>query len=650
MALSARQRIARTLAKSIAPRKPSLVHEWADENRILSGKGSAEPGRWRTSRNPPLQEPMDAMSARSGVHEVVLKWPVQFGKTEIALNVIGCYIDRTPCPIMVALPGDPSREKWVSQKFNPMLESCDAVQRALKSTSSRDSANQRYFKDFAGGLIYIEHAGSPQRLKSNSVRLLIVDELDEFAANTPAGDDPVQMLDERTSAFPATYKRLYISSPSIKGVSRIDKKWEESDQRSLHVPCPHCGELQVLEWEGLQWTPDAKHCWFACKHNGCMIEEHHKTQMIRWGRWIPANPDSAIRGYTINCLYYQIGLGPRWLDLVHEWLRAQGDPAKLKTFINSRLAQSWEDPAMRRVKHNIIRDRAERYPLRVAPAQVLAVTAGSDTQDNRLAGQILGWGRGMACWTLDYVEFPGDPADDAVWLSMIEWLNKPIEHELGGLIRVEACAFDMGGHRTEAVKAFVRKGLVRRPMAIFGAVPNNAPVLGKSKLADINWRGQLDKRGVHIWQVGTVAAKHHLYSLLSTDADRPADLRRVHFSDQLDPEFFQGVTAEVYDPKTNRFVKKYTRNEPLDTWVYGYAAAHHPELRLHRLSKADWDARERQLAVKAEVNGPVPAVLIPNTNAAPAPLSQKQAAQRTAAAGPTEAPNPFASDSWRGRW
>lgn len=588
-------RIARVIAKAIAPRKRLIVSEWADEHRILSGKGSAEPGRWRTSRNPPLQEPMDAMSARSGVHEVVLRWPVQFGKTEIALNVVGYYMDHAPCPIMVALPGDASREKWVSQKFAPMLETCEAIQRVLRSTASRDSANQRYFKDFSGGLIYIEHAGSPQRLKSNSVRLLVVDELDEFAANTIAGDDPVQMLDERTSAFPATYKRLYISSPSIKGVSRIDKKWDESDQRRFHVPCPHCGELQALEWSGLQWTPDGKQCWYACSVNGCMIEEHHKTQMIRWGRWIAENPDSAIRGYTINCLYYQIGLGPRWIDLVHEWRKAQGDPAKLKTFVNSRLAESWEDPAMRQVKHNIIRDRAEPYRLRQAPAQVLAVTAGCDTQDDRIPVHIIGWGRGMTCWTLDYVELPGDPADDAVWLSVVDLLNRPIEHALGGTLRVEAAAFDIAGHRTEAVKAFVRRNMVRRPMAIFGAVQNNAPILGKPKLVDINWRGQLDKRGVHIWQVGTVNAKHHLYSLLGTDAEKPVDLRKVHFSDDLAPEFFQGITSEVYDPKKNRFDKRYTRNEPLDTWVYAYAAAHHSELRLHRLSKADWDERERRL-------------------------------------------------------
>lgn len=623
-----RARIFRTIARHIAPRKRLSVSEHADEHRFLTTKGSSEPGRWVTERNPPLREPMDALSVHSGVHDVVLMFPVQMGKTEVALNAINYRMVHAPCPIMVVLPGEPSMKGWIQQKFNTMVESCSTLREVMRSQASRDSANQRDFKDYAGGQLFIEHAGSTQRLKSKSVEFMVVDELDEFPAETLKGDDPVDMLDDRTSGFPSTYKRLYISSPGTKGVSRIEQKWLESDQRYYEVPCPHCGEFQALDWSGLGWTPDLKHCWYTCQHNGCLIDEHHKTDMIRRGRWIATEPDARTRGYTINGLYYQIGLGPRWSDLVRMWLAAQDNPAKLKTFTNSRLALPYEDPAMRAVKHNLIRDRAEAYPLRLAPAEVLAVTAGCDTQDDRIPVQIIGWGRGMKCWVLDYIEFPGDPAEDATWIPVTELLNKPIEHALGGTIRVEAAAFDMGGHRTEAVKNYVRSQQVMRPMCIFGATRNNAPVLGKPTLGDINWKGKSDKRGIKLWQIGTVAAKHHLYALLSTDADRERELRMVHISDQLEPEYFQGLTAEVYDPKKNRFEVKYKRNEPLDTWVYAYAATHHPELRLARQSKRDWDEREKRLTAKA-----APAVAV-----APPPPPK-----------PEPRPNPFASSDWSSR-
>lgn len=605
--MHAAELIGQAIAKALAPRRPLTVSAWADANRILSSKGSAEPGKWRTSRNPPTREPMDALSARSRVSDVALMWPIQFAKTEVAINLVGYVMDHHPGPVMVCLPGEVSMNKWVAQKLNPMIDETPGVRAALSSTSSRDSANQRTFKDFAGGQLYLEHAGSPSRLKSTTVRTLVVDELDEFAANLSSGDDPVAMLNGRTSAFPTTFKRLYISTPQIRGQSRIERLWEQSDQRRYFVACPECDHKQPLEWSGLHWSADLKQVWYGCRECGSCIEEHHKSRMIADADrrnlageagigWVPSNPGSPMRGYHINCLYYPIGLGPRWHTLAAMWIEAQKDPATLKTFINDRLAEPWEDPAMRNVKHNIVADRALPYRLRTAPMGVLAITAGVDTQDDRLEVQIVGWGRGMASWTLDYVRLPGDPANDDVWLALIDLLNKPIEHESGVLMRIDGGALDLGGHRTEAGKAFIRAKKLRRFIGIFGAVPNNAPVLSKGKLQDVNWRGQLDKRGVTIYHVGTVGIKHMLYSRLSTDADKITGERLVNFSEDLPPEYFAGLVSESYNPSKNRFDKRGgVRNEPLDTWVYAYAATHHPELRLHRHTKADWDARESRI-------------------------------------------------------
>lgn len=579
----------RAFARAVSPRKALTVSQWADAERRLSAKGSAEAGQWRTDRNPPLREPMDCMSARSRVREIALMFPVQLGKTEVAINALGYCMDHDPGPIMVCLPGEVSMNKWVAQKLNPAIEETPAMKRALSSVASRDSSNTRTFKDFAGGQLYVEHAGSPARLKSTTVRTLLVDEVDEFANNLQGGDDPVDMLNARTSAFPATYKRLYISTPQIKGISRIEQLWEKSDQRRYHVPCPHCGHMQHLQWAGLKWANDFTSAWYVCQECGTHIDERHKTKMIASGQWVPERPEARTRGYHLNCLYYQFGLGPRWAELAEMWIAAQNDPAKLKTFVNDRLAEPWEDRAMRAVKHNAIADRAEPYALRTAPHGVLAITAGVDTQDNRLAVQIVGWGVGMSFWVLDYVELPGDPADGAVWAALTELLNAPIQHASGATMRIDAVAIDQGGHRTENVKDYVRQRRVRRPLSIFGATANNAPVLNKGKLADVDVRGQVDKRGVLIHQVGTVAAKHWLFGRLSTDAEKTSDQRLTHFSEDLDPSYFAGLVSETYDPRKNRFEKRRgARNEPLDTWVYAFVAAHHAELRLHRYTQANW--------------------------------------------------------------
>jgi len=492
-----------------------------------------------------------------------------------------------------------------------MLEETESVKNTLTSIKSREAANTRTFKDYLGGQLYLEHAGSPSRLKSTSVRTLIVDELDEFAANMTSGDDPVDMLLGRTSAFPSTYKRLFISTPQIKGVSRTESMYEKSDKRRFYLRCPHCRYEQHLEWAGLQWGAEGKNPRYVCKDCGTLGTEIEWKNQIISGRWIAENPTAKMRGYHINGLYYQIGLGPRWEELVSLWLEAQNDQPRLKTFINDRLAEAWEDPVMRAVKFNIIADRAEPYKIRLAPRGVCAITAGVDTQDNRLAVHIVGWGKGLTAWSLDYIELMGDPADDAVWVSLTELLNKPIELETGGSLRVMATAIDAGGHRTEAVKNYVRIGMIRRPMVIFGAVPNNAPVLSRAKAQDVNWRGRLDRRGVHIQHVGTVAIKHLFYGRLSTDGDKERDQRQLHFSDEFDTSFFAGLTSETFDPRKNRFInRRGARNEPLDCWVYAYAAAHHQELRLQHYTNKKWDEllhkqEQQEKAVTAMV--PVPA-------------------------------------------
>lgn len=619
----ARPRLFNRLAHGLRPRERISVSQWADANRIVSRKQGPEAGPWRTDRNPLLREPMDALG-RPG--DVVLMFPIQLGKTEVLLNDIGHTMDRDPCPVMVCLPGEVSLNKWVAQKLQPMLDETPAVRRSLTSVASREASNTRTFKDFAGGQLYIEHAGSPSRLKSSTVRKLRVDELDEFAANLSGGDDPVEMLNGRTSAYPGQASRAYVSTPQLRSTSRIFWLWEQSDQRRYHVPCPHCGEMQPLLWGSqgvpgsLQWSSvvpagQVRRVWYVCRECGAEIDEYSKPAMFAAGAWVPGRPGAAIRGYTANCLYYPLGLGPRWHELVEIWLNAQGDQARLKTFKNDRLAEPWEDAKTAHVRANLVQERAIPYPLRTAPQGVVRITAGVDTQDDRLEVQIIGWGAGRSWWVIDYAVLPGDPALPDVWTALTDLLNRPIEHACGTLLQVEATSIDMLGHRTEYVKHFVRQRRVRRPMASYGAKANTAPVLSRAKLHDVTWQGLTDKHGVHVYQVGTVDAKHALFAQLAADhdarekwlnlpdSDDKPDTPELqcHFSADLPDQYFAGLISEVYNPSKNRFEKRRgsVRNEPLDTWVHAYAATHHPELRLHRARSVDWEQGAAEILARS---------------------------------------------------
>ena len=105
------------------------VSEWADLNRVLSGKAASEPGPWRTDRTPYLRQIMDDLSARSTVQEVVVMFAAQLGKSETGNNWLGYIIDNEPGPVMIVQPTTDMAKRFSSQRITPMLEESPVLRR-----------------------------------------------------------------------------------------------------------------------------------------------------------------------------------------------------------------------------------------------------------------------------------------------------------------------------------------------------------------------------------------------------------------------------------------------------------------------------------------------------------------------------------------
>lgn len=594
-------------AKRWHPRRRLTVSEWADRHRMLSPKASSEPGRWRTARVPYLKEIMDALSLDSPVQRVVVKKSAQGGGTEVASNWIGYIMDHVHVskPTLIVLPTEKLATRWVLQRLRPMVESTAPLRALVDVSKSRDGSNRLDAIDYPGGILYISNAGSAANLKSDSIAFVVCDEVDEFDWSVEGRGDPMGLIESRQANFPRR-KLLIISTPTVKGSSRIDGEWDASDQRRYEVPCPHCGERQPLLWEHLGWNSDGSQVWYTCAANGCVIEERDKPAMLAAGAWAPQR-ESAIRGYHWNALYNPIGLGYSWRELVAQRLRAEGSEELLQQFTNERLGLAWEDRRTA-TRAEDLAQRAEPYPLRTLPAGALLVTAGVDTQDDRLEVQIVGWGESGAFWILDYAVLPGDPGRPDVWLALTELLARPLASAAGVLASIEACAIDMAGHNTEAVKAYVRARASRRIIAVQGSRHRLDRVLSPPRKVDFTAAGRVIKHGMRYHQVGTELGKDTVYRILRTDADHAPDERLGHFSADLPPEYYHGLMAEVWNPRRQRYEVRrgVRRNEPLDTWVYAYAAAHHPDLRLDRLRPSDWAARRARLHPEVAPESPAP--------------------------------------------
>lgn len=619
------------VAGACKPRRKLTVSQWSDAHRMLSSKGSSEHGQWHTSRTPYLREIMDCLSDRSPVKRVVLMSGAQIGKTEVGLNWIGYTIDHSPLPMLVVLPTIESRKRWVRQRLNPMLTETPALASVFDAKVTRDGSNSLDIKDFPGGMLVVGGANSPASLASMPIGRVICDEVDRFPWEVGQEGDPLGLIDERTKTFQRR-KVLLVSTPTIKDASRIDEEYQRSDRRRYHMPCPHCQEMLVFKWLNLRWDAEVKKAWYLCEQCGAVIEEHHKPKMLAAGHWIAENPQSEIRGYHINGLYAPLGLGYTWAELAREWLACHDDPPKLKRFINTTLGEVWEDRS-RDVKPNALKERAEDYLQRSVPPGCLILTCGVDTQDDRLEIQILGWGRKETCWVLDYLVLPGDPGKPELWMRLAEILNTPLRNAFGKDLLIQATAIDTGGHHTHDVYNFVRSKAARRLMAIKGSnIPNKPILAGKPTSQDINWRGQLIKNGVKLWNIGVDTIKHMLLNRLAADGGQPAEMRRIHFSQDLPNEYYDMLVSEAFDPEKNRWVKRRgRRNEGLDTWVYGCAAAHHPEVRIHTMRERDWEYLEAALEPKAGVENTQEQQAEPEVSKAPSPPVSKHEQNRNSA-------------------
>lgn len=588
-------------SEAFEPRPRLSVSEWADRNRVLSGKAASEPGPWRTDRTPYLREILDALSAGSDVEEVVVWFGTQMGKSEAVLNWVGYGIDHNPGPLLLVQPTLDLAKRFSKQRVAALIDSTPTLRGRVQPARARDSGNTLLEKEFDGGILIITGANSAAGLRSMPARDLLFDEIDAYPLSIDEEGDPISLAEKRQDTF-AHRKRLKTSTCTIKGESRIEQAYAGSDRRRYYVPCPHCGGYQVLRWANLKWTEDdPASARYACEACGVLIEETAKTEMLAAGEWRAEAPASRVRGYWINSLYSPLGW-LSWEAIVREFLAAKaasaaGDQSLLQVWTNTRLAETWELQGNRIAEHEV-QKRAEPYQLRAVPRGALLLTAAIDVQGDRLEYAIWGWGRGEECWLIDYAKLYGDPAEDLVWGQLDEVLQAPLDNLFGMKLRISAAAVDHGGHHSVRVETFTRARAGRHVIAVKGQSQPGKPVIGKPSERDTSWKGKKVRAGARVWPVGSDTAKYVLYQRLALANPGPGYL---HTSNELDDEFYRGLTAEQLvtryvkgRPRSEWVLKKGQRNEPLDLWVYGYAALAY--LGGLRWKEADWD----RLAAKVE--------------------------------------------------
>lgn len=559
-----------------APRKSLSVSEWADTHRELSGKQAGERGRYRTSRTPLMREIMDCFSANSKVSDITIMKPSQYGASEATVNIIGYSMDHAPCPMMVMLPTLESRDSWKTQKLNPLLQDTAVIKELLGGVRSRDAANRQDLIDFPGGVLFLAGGNSPNSYAQKSVRIIILDDFDRFPSEVGDEGDVETLADGRTKAF-ARAIRCKISTPTVKDKSLIWRAYLEGDQRRYHVPCPHCGEFQSLEWGGrdkgygIKWNKELTQAWYLCKVCAAEIYEYQKPQMLEGGRWVAGNPASTKRSYGWSSVYCSIGLGPSWLHLAQQFHIAQQDSAKLQAFINTQLGEPWEQ-ITEGADPGALLMRCEEY---AEALPVGARTVAVDVQKDRLELTVYDWGVGEESWAIEHVIIEGDTAGDGPWLELDEVMKA---------FAPDAAGIDTG-YNTDKAREFCERRRWAFPLK--GIEGKGKPLTEDDEARKRRLRHRR-KKGFSPYLVSDYAAMALLAHRLSLEKPGPG---YIHFAKLacFDDEFFAQLTSNRLEERKVRgrriveWRQVRIRNEAYDTWKMALAAL--------RLAKIDLKAR-----------------------------------------------------------
>jgi len=613
--------ILNTWLSSLKPDPFLLVSEWADEFRLLSPKSAAEPGRWRTARTPYLKEIMDHLSPSSSVQRIVFMKGSQVGGTEAGNNWIGYVIHMAPGPMMAVAPTVELAKRHSKQRIDPLIQDVPQLQERVKPNRSRDSGNTILSKEFAGGLLILTGANSAVGLRSMPARYLFMDEIDAYPGDVDEEGDPILLAERRSATFRRRRKVFMVSTPTVKGLSRIQREFEKSDQRYFHVPCPECGHFQPLRFTQLRWPEGSPHeCEYVCEDCGCLIAEYHKTDMLAKGEWRVTNENTdGTVGYHLSSLYSPIGWFS-WGDAAAMFEEAKKNPELMKGFVNTVLGEPYEESS-EAPEWQRIYERRENYRIGVVPIQGLFLTAGVDVQKDRLECEIVAWGRNKESWSVDHLVLDGDTARPEVWKRLDEAvLQRDWPHETGHTLPIRVMAVD-SGYATQDVYNWTKK----HPQAVWGASGARASqprtvvaikgqeretslILSVSK-ADTGGK----RRGLRVWNVSGPVAKMELYRWLKLEWPTVEALDNgekyppgsCHFP-QYGEEFFKQITAERRVIRLHKGFPKATwekdptrNNEALDCRVYARAAA--SIYGLDRMSEYKWRQLEEVLGLENEM-------------------------------------------------
>lgn len=588
--------------KSLEYPKILNLIDWGEKHFYLPSETSAEPGKWRLERFPFIKKIALALSVNSSAREIVVEKAAQLGLTTLTIMWLFYIADVFPSPTIYTQKSDDDIKDFVKQKLKTHIAVCRRLDYILGDKKPRHLSRAYNDHGYPGGYLACGGANETGFIRSKSTRYAGIDEEDTFKCDVSGEGSPVALIKKRQVTFPDS-KLFRISTPTLEETSTIEPAYFYGSQEQYYIPCPHCNNIFVIDWEMIKYSKKLDidnlpvEYFLECPFCGDkIVENEHKTWMLDNGEWMstkniedsekPLPPyivsnEIANPSFQISAFYSPIGHFS-WRDAIKEWFEylEKRDIGLLKVIVNQTWGKTFKLLQDSRTK-TILYNRREAYKAEV-PNEALVLTAGCDIQDDRIELEVVGWGQFEENWSIDYVVLYGDTSikgdnegllpdrTPTVWRLLDDYLQRTYRHESGADIPIEKVLID-SGYKTEEVNIFCAPRERRRIYPVQGKA-------GWSKGFFSCQARRHERYGTIQYRAHTDECKNKIYAMLNLDSPGNG---YCHFpvSNVYTEKYFYGLTCEFREVKLVRGKRTIAwtnpsgaRNEPIDCRVYAYCA------------------------------------------------------------------------------
>lgn len=606
---------------------------WAAEHFRLPSETSSAEGRFRPA---PYQRGLIDMMAGDGPERVILLKAARIGFSVLLLASICFWFGQRRRHVTIYQPDDQSAKRFAKMTVLPALRDCDQTADMLEDVAHNDLTLT--ISRIGGKILRCMGAVAPGRFREFTSDSILLDEADALKRDIGGEGNPVELAARAIRNSP--FKRLIVGgTPTDMETSLLYSEFQNAALRMYYfVPCPHCGEMDVLLWANMTWPGKeegvtresaASKARMSCPSCGGLWSHGQLRTALRGGQWRVPDTKRVLHcqrndeeepeeyaGHVLDCtdagpmlrapdgghvdwphtaaMHVSALYSPwwGWPSAVLDWLRAQGDVTRLKTFVNLVLGEPWVETGSAVYVADLKR---RRRPLSPLPESVRRITAGVDVQEDRLSMLLVAWSADEVAHIFDRVEFPGDTSlpGKAAWKDFEEWLMEGQSWEVSDGTRqpLDAVALDTAYNTQTAYKEAARlrasAGRSVFLMLLRGIGTKDAPLVQRRQQ-----KAKAPGVSVTIYTVNR-------YQSARLCLSRLADDRKVRIGDQLSDQVLGELCAMTIEKRRQSTgaqsleVVSHGRDEAIDCFRYSLAVLRAMQVNWTRKRRVRKDAADK---------------------------------------------------------